>query len=106
MAEDMGDKTEAPTPKRRQEAREQGNIAKSPDLTAAVLLIGALMLLRSFGGGLITALRNVVQQMLTLRTFADLSSAQVGTIILHAAIQVGIAMAPLLTGVLLNCLLV
>ena len=35
MAEDDGDKTEAPTPRRRQEAREQGNIARSPDLTAA-----------------------------------------------------------------------
>ena len=29
MAEEMGDKAEAPTPRRRQEAREQGNIARS-----------------------------------------------------------------------------
>ena len=29
MAEDFGDKTEAPTPRRRQEAREEGNIARA-----------------------------------------------------------------------------
>ena len=40
MAESDGDKTEAPTPRRRTEAREQGNIARSHDLTSSVLLIG------------------------------------------------------------------
>ena len=34
MAEDNGDKTEAPTPRRRQEALEQGNVARSQDLSA------------------------------------------------------------------------
>ena len=54
MAEDQGDKTEAATPRRRQEARDEGNIARSPDLTAAVLLVGILLLLvvpRSFDLG-------------------------------------------------------
>src|SRR5437762_1916701 len=37
MAEETGDKTEAPTPKRRQQAAEQGQVARSPDLVAAAL---------------------------------------------------------------------
>ncbi len=38
MADDLGEKTEEPTPKRRQEARDEGNVAKSQDFSAAILL--------------------------------------------------------------------
>ena len=41
MAENDAEKTEAPTPRRRQEARDEGNVARSTDLTAAVVLLGA-----------------------------------------------------------------
>ncbi|MGB7158581.1 MAG: EscU/YscU/HrcU family type III secretion system export apparatus switch protein, partial [Tepidisphaeraceae bacterium] len=74
----MGDKTEAPTPRRRMEAREQGNIARSPDLTAAVLLIGMLMLLKNFGPGLVTAMKALVTEMLSRASLADLSGAEIG----------------------------
>ena len=49
MAEQEGDKTEAPTPRRRQEAREQGNIARSPDVTSAALMLAVLLLLSVSG---------------------------------------------------------
>lgn len=48
-ADDAGERTEQPTPRRRQEAREQGNVPKSADLTAAVSLLAALVLLNWFG---------------------------------------------------------
>lgn len=38
MADDLGERTEEATPKRRQEAREEGNVFKSQDLAAALLL--------------------------------------------------------------------
>jgi flagellar biosynthesis protein FlhB len=41
MADDLGERTEEATPKRRQEAREEGNVARSPDLTGALLLLVA-----------------------------------------------------------------
>lgn len=41
MADDMGERTEEATPRRKQEAREEGQIAKSQDLTGALLLAGA-----------------------------------------------------------------
>lgn len=44
MAEDLGEKTEEATPKRRQEAREEGNIAKSQDLASALLLLVGVLL--------------------------------------------------------------
>ncbi len=36
MPQDSGEKTEAPTPRRLQEAREKGQVAKSMDLSAAI----------------------------------------------------------------------
>ena len=60
MAEEDGDKTEAPTPKRRQEARSKGQIARSPDLTSATILLGMVLLISWFGGGIMTALKSVM----------------------------------------------
>ncbi len=48
-ADEAGEKTEQPTPRRRQEAAEQGNVPRSTDLTAAIVLLGGLLLLNSFG---------------------------------------------------------
>jgi flagellar biosynthetic protein FlhB len=48
-AEDKDAKTEPATPRRRQEARNSGQVAKSQDLAAAALLVGSLLLLRLLG---------------------------------------------------------
>jgi flagellar biosynthetic protein FlhB len=102
MAEDSsGDKTEAPTPKRRQEARDAGNIPRSADLTAAVLLIGAMYLLKWFGSGVVKALTDMVREMLSQESFATSSTAPLGEMVMRALVRVGAAMAPLLVGVML-----
>ncbi len=50
MAEDNGEKSQDPTPHRRQKAREEGQVARSQDLaSAALLLIGMVVLLMSGG---------------------------------------------------------
>ena len=46
MPGDTGDKTEPPTPRRRTEARERGQTAKSPDLSSALLLVGGMLCMR------------------------------------------------------------
>lgn len=53
MAEQAGDKSLDPTPHRRQQAREEGQVARSQDLSAAVLLMVGLISLLMMGGGLI-----------------------------------------------------
>ncbi len=64
MPDDAGDKTEAPTPRRRQEAREEGNVAKSTDLTAAAMLMAACLVLYLGGDRLLLAGRGVLVSML------------------------------------------
>lgn len=48
-ANDAGEKTEQPTAKKLSDARKRGNVAKSKDLSSAIELIGAILLLR-YGG--------------------------------------------------------
>ena len=56
---DAGERTEQPTPRRRQESREQGQVPRSTDLTAAVVILVGLGLLNMLGP-------DMLQQMLDL----------------------------------------
>ena len=49
MAANLDERTEPATPRRRQEAREKGQVARSQDLTAAFLLLSGLLGLRWLG---------------------------------------------------------
>ena len=49
MPDSAQDKTEPATPRRREEARKRGQVGKSTDLSAAVVLLGALLLLHWTG---------------------------------------------------------
>lgn len=60
MAADREDKTEAPTPRRRSEARSKGQVARSQDLTSAILLLSAFIALRFFAPGLMNSLLAII----------------------------------------------
>jgi flagellar biosynthesis protein FlhB len=96
MAEDQGDKTEAPTPRRRQEAREQGQVARSPDLAAAALLLSALIMLNSFGAGMVQSLQSMVRKMLSLDSMQDFTAKDALIDIVSALVSMASALAPLL----------
>ena len=96
MAEEAGDKTEAPTPRRRAEAREQGNIARSPDLVAAALLIGIMYTLSATGPGLMRALKALMAEVLSLDVLGNSSTHDVFRMCLLMVKAIGGAMAPLL----------
>src|ERR1044071_899618 len=98
MAEDAGDKTEAPTPRRRQEAREQGNIARSHDLSSAVLMLGMLVMLNWYGQGLVTALRAIMDRMLSASSMRDFNPNSAAQGFGGAIMQVGGALMPIFIG--------
>ncbi len=56
MAEYAGEKNLEPTPHRRQQARQEGHVAKSQDLGSALMLLLGLIILAMFGGGLVAFL--------------------------------------------------
>jgi flagellar biosynthesis protein FlhB len=106
MAEDFGDKTEAPTPRRRQEAREQGNIARSTDLSAAVIIIGMMLLLDWYGLRVVDALKSVMIQMLGEELLVDTSTDGIASSVIAALRAVVVSMAPLLLGMVVLAVIV
>jgi flagellar biosynthetic protein FlhB len=101
MAEENGDKTEAPTPKRRQQAAEQGRVARSQDLVAAALVVGSMLLLKSYGGRLVAALEALLREMLGAASLSDFRSRGAVEGLGRSLVLMGQAMLPLLTGLLL-----
>jgi len=76
VAEDLGEKTEQPTDKRRSDAREKGQVSKSADFGSAVLLTGVVTVLAMFGGRVLMSSGNVMGKMLDESTLAsDLSGS-------------------------------
>lgn len=64
MPDDSGDKSHDPTPHRRQQARDQGQVVQSQDLTSAGLLVGGLLVLMLGGSGLLNFLASLMTQQL------------------------------------------
>ena len=87
--EDFADKTEAPTTHRRAEARRLGNVARSADLSAAVLCLGAVLLLQQFGPGVAKAFQIILSEGLTASGMT--SPGRIGYLL-------GSAVAPMLVG--------
>ncbi|MBN1436454.1 MAG: flagellar biosynthesis protein FlhB [Sedimentisphaerales bacterium] len=66
MPGDTGEKTEAPTPRRLQEAREKGQVAKSTDLSAAVGLLASLILISLYGPSMMSGFLDIMRESFAL----------------------------------------
>ncbi|MEP0847707.1 MAG: flagellar biosynthesis protein FlhB [Phycisphaerae bacterium] len=92
-ADEAGEKTEQPTPRRRQEAREHGQVPRSTDLTAAVVLLAALGLLNAFGPGLLERALLLTRE---LGESGEVRGDDLGPPILHAASSAAFMLVPIL----------
>jgi flagellar biosynthetic protein FlhB len=82
--EELGQtRTEAPTPRRRQEAREQGQVAFSADLTSGIVLLAGIAALALADQTIGTGLVQCVQMDLLHCTIADLDAALVRERFVH-----------------------
>ncbi|HPF37252.1 MAG TPA: flagellar biosynthesis protein FlhB [Phycisphaerae bacterium] len=97
MPDDAGEKTEAPTPRRLQEARNKGQIARSTDLNSALLLLGGLLALRVFGPQMIGSLHEVMKRNLSVTDPSAGLSLDVGKLVMDVGMMVLGAAGPILT---------
>jgi flagellar biosynthetic protein FlhB len=77
----MEERTEDATPRRREEARREGRIPRSPELTTAIALLGAAGVLAATGGSLAAALRDLVAYGLTTMAAPPADAAAVATLL-------------------------
>jgi flagellar biosynthetic protein FlhB len=90
-----GDKTEKPTPKRLEEARGKGQVAKSADLTGAVVMLAGLITLGATGHSLVDHVRAVMLTSLTqLQDPSVVSVGGIGDVLAGTGKEVLLACAP------------
>lgn len=73
LFDDRSDKTEAPTAKRRSDARSKGRVALSKELSTAVLMMTSVLMLEAAGPWMGTTLEEVMTAGLTLRRPTEIS---------------------------------
>jgi len=101
MAAESGDKTEPPTPRRRSEARQQGQVTRSADLSAALLLLGAILSLSWFGPHMMGSLTKSMRLFLTAGEGAGLARVDVRPTVVSVAMAVLGAAGPVLVTVMI-----
>jgi flagellar biosynthetic protein FlhB len=98
-------KTEKPTPRRIQEARERGQVARSVEVNSVFILLVALLMFRYGGGYIMTALGEAAQF-----SFANLGMSlgieTVHSLILFVMWEIFRIIAPILAAILIVSLLV
>jgi flagellar biosynthetic protein FlhB len=97
----MADRTEAPTPRRRQEARERGEIAKSPEVNSAIGMVVAFTLLRGAGPALSGRLAQGLVAVLDGSSPGFDSPESLRTFFLQTGLPVGLGLAPFILALML-----
>jgi flagellar biosynthetic protein FlhB len=95
----LEDKTEAPTPRKRLEARQEGQVARSVELGSAMVLIASLLLIKYSGPGLVSNIKAVAINSLSHFPTRDLTVGTVTSDLAQLLLQTGSAIAPLIIGV-------
>ncbi len=100
-ADDAGEKTEAPTPRRKAEARDRGQVAKSADFNSALMLLGGVFCLRLFGPGLMFALIDIMQEYLVLDDVGSMTAVDIKPFLASIGFTVLAAAGPIMVGLAL-----
>lgn len=105
MAESAEERTEAPTPRRRREAREKGQVARSNDLGGAVVLLAALIALYYLGQPIMFRLLEVMRYCLGDPNPGLLRAEAMPGLTLNAIVALGYVVLPLLLVMVLAAIL-
>lgn len=96
MAEDQGDKKHFATERRREKAKEEGQVTKSADLSSAALLVIALMGLNWLGGPLCETVASAMIEGLSLSNVAAWTEQDASQHLLRLSARLALAAMPVL----------
>ncbi|MDH7603110.1 MAG: flagellar biosynthesis protein FlhB, partial [Armatimonadota bacterium] len=95
----LEDRTEAPTPRRRQEARQEGQVARSIELNSALILLFALLIVKLCAPWSADRLRRIMLDSFTHFPTGDLSPGDVVDKLVRVLLEASAVIAPLVLGV-------
>jgi flagellar biosynthetic protein FlhB len=91
-----GEKTEKATPKRRNEARQKGQVARSTDLQGAVVLLAGIVAMGAVGPKIVERMADVLRGAIAQMSSPDVVSRHgIGTLMSSAGEAVLLAVAPI-----------
>ncbi|MFP4973899.1 flagellar biosynthesis protein FlhB [Paenibacillus sp. CN-4] len=90
-----GEKTEKATPKKRQDARKKGQVAKSAELSGAVVLLASVLSLVAFGGYMKERFVSLYTDIFNNRMMMEVTVQNVMDMMVSYGIQVLLLLAPL-----------
>ena len=92
-------RTEKPTARRLQKAREKGQVARSKEVPAAAVLLGGLLFLSFFGSRMLQDLRGQLRDFLRIRTPQDFSITFVSSLAFDATTRIVLLIMPLMLAI-------
>ncbi|MBU0988215.1 MAG: flagellar biosynthesis protein FlhB [Proteobacteria bacterium] len=106
MSEDnLQDKTEKPTPKRRKEHREKGEVAKSKELASVAVILSGLITLTLFGSITYTHIQMIMKTTFTLPLLNDFNISELMIFLQNMTLRFIGAILPLLVAVFITAIL-
>jgi len=107
MANSGGDKTEKATPKKRDDARKKGQVAKSQDLNGAIVLLAGLLALSAFAPKMYHRMSDASRELLMLVSQPDIVGREgVGSVLSTVASAWLLSVLPIAAACLVAGLLV
>ncbi len=96
MAGGADNKTEKPTARRLQKAREKGQVARSREVASASVLLGGLIVLSYMGPEVLSVLTREMRDLLRLKVPPEVTVLFISTIMNTAVLRVGMAVGTVL----------
>lgn len=91
----MSEKTEEATPKKRREARKEGQVAKSAEFTGMAVMLSAIAVMVAMGLFVVTRIAGLTLQAVEVATRPDLDRSAVGPFLYEALLAIAVMMGPL-----------
>jgi flagellar biosynthetic protein FlhB len=88
------ERTEQATPKRREEARQKGHVAKSMEVNAAVVLLAGVLALYAISGSWLVGMADLWRRSFSSLASASVSADSVGNILATTALNLARFLAP------------
>jgi len=98
----LEDKTEAPTPRKRQEAREEGQVARSAELNSALVLVTGLYLIKVSIPNLGSRLKDIFITTFSSFSTHDITVSVVFHDLVRLLLYLVVAVAPIILGVMVT----
>lgn len=88
------DKTEEATPKKKEEAKKKGQIARSKEVSLAFTLLASAIVIMAFGGFVIELLKSIMYFFLSEKVVSDVNTESIKSLNVYATSKLGIAIGP------------